>query len=164
MKNGVAKKLKAYVAVPIMGARTKEDEEIAKSIVDEVGRYAHVVNPRVADASVTSSGEDLSAADVFQRDYDELHKSDVLIIEASKPSNGVGMEQALFFDKSYIWPQLIGQRPDERDRILVLYNPRIRNRISKMVAGCLHTVVATYESDDELKKIIGEFFTRLYSV
>lgn len=76
---------------------------------------------------------------IYQRDIDNVMKSDFVIAEISNPSLGVGMELMLSIER---------MKP-----LLLFYNSDIE-KLSKMVRGAVGKVLFVYDSLEEVDSIL----------
>ncbi len=135
--------MKIYFAGSIRGGR--EDVELYLQIIEHLKKYGEVLTEHVGNKNLALMGEDgLADSEIYARDMNWLNQSDVLVAEVSTPSTGVGHE--------------LGDATRDKKRILCLYRPQEGRRLSAMVAGNPHLTVRNYNSLDEAKKSIDDFF------
>ncbi|HBG81969.1 TPA: hypothetical protein DDW69_03985 [candidate division CPR2 bacterium] len=82
---------------------------------------------------------------VFEKDYEQLKQSDLLIVEVSEPSHGVGVLIGLSYS--------LGLK-----RILLLRKGR---SLTKIAPGIPKTLVIEYEDIDDLKEKLDQVLTNI---
>ncbi len=85
-------KKKIYLAAAIRGGR--DMAQTYKQILTYLQKYGTVLDPHVGDTKLTTAGEMLDAATIYQRDMTWLKECDYVFAEVSTPSLGVGYEIA----------------------------------------------------------------------
>ncbi|MGA2799891.1 MAG: nucleoside 2-deoxyribosyltransferase [Candidatus Micrarchaeaceae archaeon] len=131
-----------YFAGSIRGGR--EDVGLYRKLIEHMGRYGKVLTEHLGNVNITSSGEQLAAEEIYERDVDWLNKADVMVAEISTPSLGVGYE--LCKAESLGIP------------VLCLYNGS-RNEPSAMITGNKRFRISRYEDIDAAFKEIDTFLS-----
>ena len=81
--------MRFFVAAAIRGGRTHQPEY--RAIVAFLEHHGTVVNPHVADDTISEYGEtDLTKEQIHDRELQSLRSSDLVIAEVTTPSLGVG--------------------------------------------------------------------------
>lgn len=124
--------MKIYFAGSITGGRQNVDNY--KIIVDFLSKYGDVLTKHVADKSLSSTGEDLTPSEVYQRDINWLREADILVAEVSTPSLGVGYE--------------IGYAEKLNKKIICAYEKN--KNISFMIKGNNNIKIVQYNTIKEL--------------
>ena len=138
--------MKIYFAGSIRGGR--EDSEIYREIISELKKYGDVLTEHFGDdVIVREIGERLTDRSIHDKDMDWLMESDILVAEVTKPSLGVGYE--------------IGRAVENHKKILCIYRPSHVKRLSAMIAGSSGVVVRPYDTPDEAKSQIKEYFSKI---
>ncbi|MDD2666532.1 MAG: nucleoside 2-deoxyribosyltransferase [Methanocellales archaeon] len=135
--------MKIYFAGSIRGGR--EDAELYLQIIEHLKKYGEVLTEHVGDKNLALLGEDGVEDDyIHKRDLEWFLQSNVVVAEVTTPSLGVGYE--------------IGRAVENQKRVLCLYRPQDRKRLSAMIAGSPGVTNAEYKTLDDAKKIIDDFF------
>jgi nucleoside 2-deoxyribosyltransferase len=136
--------MKIYFACSITGGR--EFESIYQTLVRGLVTEGHqVLTAHLAESSAGEQEAALGPQEVYARDVNWIHESDVLIAEVSVPSHGVGYE--------------IGFALGKGKRVLALHQ---RDRkVSKMISGNPDVLlqVKTYQDSSEALQIMRDFLT-----
>lgn len=136
--------MKIYFAASVRSGR--DDQAIYSAIIEELGKHGTVLTEHLGVKDLSVLGEqEITDTEIFARDMDLLRAADVIVAEVSTPSLGVGYE--------------LGQAEALGKRVLCLYRPSEGKRLSAMVAGNPAVVVRTYANEDEVRKVLAEFFT-----
>ena len=124
--------VQAYLSAPIIHSDLRKDDfcTIVVKILEEKG--ISVFAPQFLGPA--------SPKIIYQRDVDNVLKSDFVIAEVSNPSLGVGMEIMLSIEH---------MKP-----LLLFYNSDIE-KLSKMVTGSPGKALFTYDSLDDIKQILS---------
>jgi hypothetical protein len=136
--------MRIYFAGSIRGGR--EDATIYLQIVSILANYGSVLTEHVADSELSSSGEDLSDQQIYDRDLEWLRSCDCLVAEVTQPSLGVGFE--------------IGKATEWDVQVLCLYRPSESRSLSAMIAGSNKVVVETYSSVEDLDAIFARHLSK----
>lgn len=135
--------MKIYFAGSIRGGR--DDADLYLSIIDHLQQYGQVLTEHVGDSNLKSSGESqLSDVQIHDRDLEWLLSSDLMVAEVTTASLGVGYE--------------IGFGVENNKNILCLYRPQEGKRLSAMISGSSKVTNKEYQTLDEAKKIIDNYF------
>jgi nucleoside 2-deoxyribosyltransferase len=143
-RDGV-KIMKIYFAASIRAGRG--DVDTYSKIIGHLKNHGEVLTEHIGDKSISSRGENLPVEKIHARDLDFLFSSDVVVAEVSNPSLGVGYE--------------LGRAVEHGKKILCLYTPQEGKLLSTMLVGCPQITVKEYNTIEEAKEIIDEFFNKL---
>lgn len=133
--------LKIYFAGSIRGGR--QDKDLYKEIIILLSKFGTVLTEHIGFVDLADAGENIPAAEIFNRDINWLKESDVVVAEVTQPSLGVGYEVAT--------AELIGKK------LLCIY--RNGEKLSPMVRGNKNILVKEYVELVELDKIFTDFFS-----
>lgn len=133
--------MKIYFAGAIRAGRT--DAELYAKIIALLKEHGEVLTEHVANANLTTRGEELSEEQIFNRDASWLASSDVIVAEVTQPSLGVGFE--LFLGHTLGKPTLC------------LYREQEGKRLSAIITGNKSLTVRKYKVPEELPAIFKEF-------
>lgn len=136
--------MKIYFAGSIRGGR--DDRDLYLEIINLLKKHGTVLTEHVGDKNLTHNGEDLEASYIYQRDMNWIVEADVLVVEVSTPSLGVGYELG---------------KSESKKPILCLYRNREERGLSAMIAGNKNLKVETYQDISDVEKILEDFFTKL---
>ncbi len=132
-----------YFAGSIRGGR--DDAAVYAQLIDHLRAYGDVLTEHVGSpAHTVLDDEGLPDDALHEQDVAWLLESDVLVAEVSTPSLGVGYE--------------IGRAVERGINVLCLYRPRDGRRLSAMIGGCPDVTNVTYQSIEEAKATIDQFF------
>ena len=135
--------MKIYFAGSIRGGR--QDQEIYFSIINELTKYGTVLTEHIGQKNLSEKGEqNLTEQFIFERDMAWVREADVLVGEVTAPSLGVGYE--------------IGQAESMDKKILLLYRSVEGKKLSAMLLGNTKVKVAQYETFDDARAILAEYF------
>lgn len=133
---------KVYFACSIRGGG---DTSLYQAIVDAIKQAGgDVLSEVFVHDAINYGGSPLPADQIYERDTQMIHDSDVVIAEVTNPSLGVGYELA-YAEKL--------QRP-----ILCLFNKTTTNKLSAMVAGNHYNTIE-YTYPDEITDTVRVFIT-----
>jgi len=139
------KKMKIYFAGSIRGGR--EDAALYLQIIEYLKTFGEVLTEHVGDPNLTSLGDDGPTDKyIHDRDLQWLQSSDVLVAEVTSVSMGVGYE--------------IGRAVESGKKILCLFRPGSGKNLSAMIAGCPSLILANYQTLEDSKIVISEFFKK----
>lgn len=138
--------MKIYFAGSIRGGR--DDKELYGSVIAEVQKYGVVLTEHIGSLDLTEQGETFTESYIFERDMGWVREADVIIAEVSTPSLGVGYE--------------LGQAQAMGKPILCLYRPCEGKRLSAMVAGNLHNDIREYQSIEDVREILADYFKNTF--
>lgn len=137
--------MKIYFAGSIRGGR--EDSKIYQEIISYLKQYGTVLTEHFGDDAILEDiGKRFSDREIHDKDVAWLLESDVIVAEVTIKSLGVGYE--------------IGRAIEHKKQILCLYRPKVNDRISAMIAGASAIVLAPYDTIDEAKICIKDFFSK----
>jgi nucleoside 2-deoxyribosyltransferase len=134
---------KIYFAASIRGGQ--KDKELHKQIINELSRYGKVLTEHITANSTSHLGSKGEVHEIYAQDIKWLNESDVVVVEATQPSLGVGYEIA--------YAEQAGKP------ILCLYRPEKGKSLSAMISGSPHYKVENYKNIDEIKKIFSAYFS-----
>lgn len=138
---------KVYFACSIRGGG---DTSLYQSIVDAIKQAGgDVLSEVFVHDAINYGGSPLPSDEIYKRDTDMIHDSDVMIAEVTNPSLGVGYELA-YAEKL--------NRP-----ILCLFNRTSANKLSAMVSGNSYNTVE-YTDPSEITETIRKFMNRPVSL
>lgn len=128
----------------------REDVVVYNELISYLKNYGNVLTEHIGDKRITETGGEgidkgLSDAEIHDRDIGWIvGRADVIIAEITKPSLGVGYE--------------IGRAIGHGKRILCLYRLENGKKLSAMISGCREIKKGKYETIEQAKKIIDNFF------
>lgn len=124
--------MKIYFAGSIRGGREKVQDYI--KIVNELKKYGKVLTEHVANPDLSTSGEDMTPQEIYERDRKWLEECDIVFAEISLPSLGVGYEIA--------YAEKLGKK------VICMYEQN--KNVSGMIRGNKNFEMITYTKVDEL--------------
>lgn len=134
--------MKIYFGGSIRGGR--RDKETYLKIIEHLKGFGQVLTEHVGDQKLTHMGEKGNSVDfIFNRDVKWLKESDVVIIDVSTPSIGVGYE--------------IRMAEELGKKMLCLYHTRENESLSPMVSGNGKLTVKEYDGLEEAVEHVNEF-------
>src|SRR3989338_5711329 len=133
--------MKIYFAGSIRGGRDDQDKYF--QIIDHLKKYGTVLSEHIGLKTLGSSGENLPAEEIFNRDVAWVKEADVIVAEVSTPSLGVGYELRL---SEYL-----------NKKIICLFEEKEGKRVSAMVSGNKKFLVKYYKTLEECFTHIDEF-------
>ncbi|MBN1779298.1 MAG: nucleoside 2-deoxyribosyltransferase [Candidatus Buchananbacteria bacterium] len=132
-----------YFAGSIRGGR--DDADLYRQIIEYLEQYGTVLTEHVGDKNLSTAGEKtLSSLSIHNRDMDWLMQADVVVAEVTTASLGVGYE--------------LGRAVENNKKILCLFRQDDDKKLSAMIAGCPQIVNQAYQTFDQAKTIIDQFF------
>ena len=139
--------IKIYFAGSITGGR--DDQDIYYQLIDYLKTKGKVLTEHIADPDLKDSGEigKLSPKEIFDRDVSWIKEADVIFAEVTQVSLGVGYE--------------LGLSESLNKRIICLYRPKEGKRLSAMISGNEKFLVKEYQTIDQAKSIIDNYFRNL---
>jgi len=137
--------MKIYFAGSIRGGRDDQDKYF--QIIDHLKKYGTVLSEHIGLKTLGSSGENLPAEEIFNRDVAWVKEADVIVAEVSTPSLGVGYELRL---SEYL-----------NKKIICLFEEKEGKRVSAMVSGNKKFLVKYYKTLEECFTHIDEFLTKI---
>jgi len=132
--------MKIYFATSISGANDVKINNIL--LIETLKKFGTVLTEHFAGVSKTGETE-LSDKEIHDRDLGWIDECDVIVAEVSNPSLGVGYELRYGIENG--------------KRILCLKHKNGK-RLSAMVAGSDYLEVEEYSGDEEIYKILCDFF------
>jgi hypothetical protein len=139
-----------YFGGAIRGGR--EGMETYRGLISHLKNYGNVLTEHIGNINLTSSGESLSDSKIHDRDIGWLGKANVLVMDVTYASLGVGYEIGRIVERNLWVPEF------QKKNILCLYRPQIDKRLSAMINGCRGLSVGQYIGLDEAKMVIDNFF------
>lgn len=131
---------KVYFACSIRGGG---DTSLYQAIVDAIkDAGGDVLSEVFVHDAINYGGSPLPADEIYKRDIQMIHDSDIMIAEVTNPSLGVGYELA--------YAEKLG-RP-----ILCLFNVTSEKKLSAMIAGNSYNTIA-YKKPDEIAETVRAF-------
>jgi len=139
--------IKIYFAGSITGGRN--DQELYVELINYLKNKGKVLTEHIADPQLKDTGEigKLSAKEIFDRDVGWIKEADVIFAEVTQVSLGVGYE--------------LGLSESLDKKIICLYRPKEGKRLSAMISGNNKFLVKEYQTIDEARTIIDDFFKDL---
>ena len=139
--------MKIYFAASIRGGRG--DQELYFELIRHLQKHGEVLTEHIGEKNLSALGED-GKTDTFihDRDMQWLSDSDVVVVEATQPSSGVGYEIGRMVERG-------------GKRILCLCRPQEGKMLSAMISGSKDILNREYQTLDEAKEIIDLFFSSL---
>ncbi len=135
--------MKIYFAGSIRGGRS--DAGLYRDLIGHLQQHGEVLTEHIGAKDTSELGEPgLSDKQIHDRDMGWVLASDVMVAEVTVPSLGVGYE--------------IGRAIENGKKVLCLYRDRPETRLSAMIAGCAPILTAQYETLEDAKKILDDFF------
>jgi len=135
--------MKIYFAGSIRGGRN--DKEFYLKLIQHLSKYGRVLTEHVGDQNLDDFGERGPSDEwIYNRDMSWLEESDVLVAEVTTPSLGVGYE--------------ISKAESMDKKMLCLYRKQQGKRLSAMINGSPNIEIGEYQTLDDAKKIIDDFF------
>ncbi len=128
---------KVYFACSIRGGG---DTSLYQAIVDAIKLAGgDVLSEVFVHDAINYGGSPLPSDEIYKRDVQMIHDSDIMIAEVTNPSLGVGYELA--------YAEKLG-RP-----ILCLFNTNSTNKLSAMVAGNNYNIIEYMEPSEITEKV-----------
>lgn len=137
--------MKIYFAGSISAGR--HDADLYADIIEHLKSHWTVLTEHLGSSSLGASGESLTDKVIHDRDIAWVFDAHVLVAEVTTPSLGVWYE--------------IGRAVEQGKHILCLYRPIEWKRMSAMIAWSSGTATHKYETLDDAKNIIDEYFLTL---
>jgi len=137
--------MKIYFAGSIRGGRDEEDNYM--ELIHHLATFGEVLTEHVGSKGIDKSELINSDQYIYQRDIDWLKKSDVMVADVTVPSLGVGYE--------------IGFAEQLNIPILCLFNPKNKKSLSAMVSGNRKIINKEYQSINDAKLVLDNFFANL---
>ena len=135
--------MKIYFAGSIRGGR--DDKEFYLKLIQHLSKYGQVLTEHVGNQNLDDFGERGPSDEwIYNRDMSWLEESDVLVAEVTTPSLGVGYE--------------ISKAESMDKKMLCLYRKQQGKRLSAMINGSPNIEIGKYQTLDDAKKIIDDFF------
>lgn len=127
--------MKIYFAGSIRGGRAKVADY--KRIIGFLEENHEVLTEHISDSSITSTGENLSEFEIFNRDLKMIIESDIIVAEVTIPSLGVGYE--------------VGIAESLKKPIYCLFDTiESENKLSSMIKGNPYVKLIQYINIEDL--------------
>jgi 2'-deoxynucleoside 5'-phosphate N-hydrolase len=131
-----------YFSCSITGGRG--DQPVYQALVEAMLAWGHEIpTAHLSSTAVTQLETTIEADLVYQRDTDWVKGCDVVVAEVSTPSHGVGYEIALAVTLG---------KP-----VLCCY--QAGKKVSKMLLGNPHVVLAPYETSNQAVEAVEKFLS-----
>ena len=137
--------MKIYFAGSIRGGR--DEEKNYMNLIHYLATFGEVLTEHIGSKGIDKSELINTDQYIYQRDIDWLKSSDVMVADVTVPSLGVGYEIS-YAEKLNI-------------PILCLYNPKSKKSLSAMVLGNKKITNKEYQSIDDAKLVLDNFFANL---
>lgn len=135
--------MKVYFAGSIRGGRN--DIKIYQEMINFIGNFGTVLTEHIGDPLLASEDKKENPEQfIYNRDLAWLKEADKVVAEVTSPSLGVGYEIA----KAEEW-----NKP-----ILCLFRDTGERKLSAMIAGNEKIKIGIYQTLEEAKNIIENFF------
>lgn len=134
--------MKIYFAASITGGR--EHQPTQQALIEYLHTKGTVLTEHIGSATLGNHGESLDPTKIFTRDVNWVKEADVLVVDVTTPSLGVGYE--------------IGIAEKMNKPMLVLYCQQEGKKLSSMVRGNPAFMVKDYRSVEQAKAHIDDFF------
>lgn len=135
--------MKIYFAGSIRGGR--DDADLYQNIIKHLQKYGEVLTEHIGDKNLSAHGEaQLSDTQIHDRDLEWILDSQLVVAEVTTASLGVGYE--------------IGRAIENEKDVLCLYRPQENKRLSAMISGSDQVTNKEYQTLDQAKKIIDNYF------
>ncbi len=135
--------MKIFFAGSIRGGRIEQPQY--KQIVELLKKYGVVSSEHIGDDELSEYGEThLSDKEILEREMQELKNSDIVVAEVTTASAGVGY--------------LIAQASVLGKKVIAFYNREDTLRLSSIIKGDKNITIHTYDTIEDLKKILGSEF------
>lgn len=141
---------KIYFAASITGGR--QDAPVYDQLLPFLQEHGKVFTEHCADLNLSAAGEAGDPTVIHDRDLAWLKQSDVVVAEVSTISHGVGYEIGRVAERNEL-----GVNPKP---MLLLWNKSVK-KVSSMLTGSPNVVLRTYETMEEARQHIQEFFEKL---
>lgn len=139
--------MKIYYATSISGEQNKESDKTNITLIKYLKNFGEVLTEHFSNPEIKGKGETkLTNKAIHDRDINWLFSADVIVAEVSNISLGVGYE--------------IGRAVEHNKHILCL-RKKSPKRLSAMISGCDSLSLKEYQTIDDAKKFIHDFFTKI---
>jgi len=126
--------MKAYITCPVT---------LTNKRIDFLPEIEKIVKFKGLETFVIKAGG--TPEEIFDRDYNQIKSSDLIIAEVSEPSHGVGIEIGMSF-------------PLGLKRIILFQKGSV---VTKLVQGMPDTFIVEYEEIEDLKNNLNEILEKL---
>lgn len=136
--------MRIYYAMSISGEQNSISDHTNKTLIEHLKNFGDVLTEHFSNPGLKGTGEtEISNKAIHDRDLNWLLSADAVVAEVSNVSLGVGYE--------------IGRAVEHKKKILCLRN-KSEKRLSAMISGCEDISLKEYNSLEEAKHIINDFF------
>jgi nucleoside 2-deoxyribosyltransferase len=136
--------MKIYFAWSIRWWRELRD--VYMEMIDYLKQYGEVLTEHVGNKYLSDMWEDaMSSREIYDRDMTWLSESDVIVADVTVTS-------------LWVWYEL-GSAVEKKKPILCLYRPEEGKSLSAMIDWSPWIVIRNYQTLDEAKWCIKEFFS-----
>ncbi|MFT6361251.1 MAG: nucleoside 2-deoxyribosyltransferase [Candidatus Paceibacteria bacterium] len=137
--------MKIYFAGSIRGGR--DDKDNYKKIIDQLKEYGVVLTEHIGLASLSDEGQvQFTEEQIYTQDVNWIKESDIVVVEATQPSLGVGYELGL--------SEALGKR------VVCFFNTSSGKSLSAMVRGNNNYEIHDYQVLDEIPNILENIFKK----
>jgi len=134
--------MKIYFACAIAGGRGHA--HLYPDLVSHLNKHGEVLTEIFSDNDIFEKDRKLADHKIFNRDMTWINESNVIIAEVSTPSLGVGFEIATALNQG--------------KKVLCLFKNQDDRKLSAMIAGNKNLNIKRYNTIEEVKQHIDEFF------
>lgn len=150
-----------YFGGAIRGGR--DGVEVYQGMIQHLKSYGKVLTEHLGNINLTSKGEEISDPEIHDRDIAWLGNANVLVMDVTYASLGVGYEIGRILERNEWVNKLKNKNITSfgelyQKDILCLYRPQVDKRLSAMINGCRGLSVGQYTGLDEAKVHIDNFF------
>lgn len=142
---------KIYFAASIRGGRS--DIDLYIDLIEHLKQYGEVLTEHIGDKKLDLEEDGLTDSQIHSRDMNWLGESKCIVAEVTTISLGVGYELGRIVERNLWIPEI------NKKRILCLYRPQADRRLSAMISGSYGITNIEYQSLEEAKKAIDNFFS-----
>lgn len=137
--------MKIYFAGSIRGGR--DDSALYEEIISYLKKYGTVLTEHIGDAELSVAGEITRTPKyIHDRDTEWIKEADILIVEVTSPSLGVGYEIA--------YAGNLGKE------IHCFFRENTDKKLSFMIEGSEYCSIHKYKEKEEIFKSIDEIFNK----
>jgi len=144
-KIDIPEKQKIYFACSIRGGR--DHAHLYPEIVDHLKNHGEVLTEYFASNQILEIEKKFKAHEIFAMDIGWINESNTLVAEVSTPSLGVGFEIATALNMN--------------KKVLCLFKNQDNRPLSEMISGNKNIHIIKYDTLEEAKQKIDEFFSNL---
>lgn len=134
-----------YFAGSVRGGRAMQPWYA--QIVRELENYGTLISTHTADEDLPRAGEtDVRNTDIWARERERVHMADVVVVDVTQASLGVGYLAA--------YASSLGKR------IIALVHGTNAHNLSAMISGDRNVEVHTYSTEDALRNVLEGAFLK----